>query len=153
MRLALIILYPEVTGLFGLASRGSKDGTVQLICGKLDFRLMYLSELLAEQRKLTPFMPVLPHSFRLLHQGEFPACSIISTLVGTIFSKQCIFSIRTPPEGRLLGPRGNSLKRVEASTECRVLIRGRGSIKDLTQVTVIFFHHLHWSAYLNLEVR
>ncbi|KAH7689086.1 protein quaking protein [Dioscorea alata] len=35
--------------------------------------------------------------------------------------------------GRLLGPRGNSLKRVEASTECRVLIRGRGSIKDPTQ--------------------
>ncbi|KAG5407132.1 hypothetical protein IGI04_013251 [Brassica rapa subsp. trilocularis] len=32
--------------------------------------------------------------------------------------------------GRLLGPRGNSLKRVEASSECRVLIRGRGSIKD-----------------------
>jgi protein quaking len=32
--------------------------------------------------------------------------------------------------GRLLGPRGNSLKRVEASTDCRVLIRGRGSIKD-----------------------
>ncbi|MQL78323.1 hypothetical protein Taro_010763 [Colocasia esculenta] len=32
--------------------------------------------------------------------------------------------------GRLLGPRGNSLKRVEATTECRILIRGRGSIKD-----------------------
>ncbi|KAJ8542790.1 hypothetical protein K7X08_005313 [Anisodus acutangulus] len=32
--------------------------------------------------------------------------------------------------GRLLGPRGNSLKRVEATAECRVLIRGRGSIKD-----------------------
>ncbi|XP_031119409.1 KH domain-containing protein At5g56140-like isoform X3 [Ipomoea triloba] len=32
--------------------------------------------------------------------------------------------------GRLLGPRGNSLKRVEASTDCRVLIRGCGSIKD-----------------------
>lgn len=32
--------------------------------------------------------------------------------------------------GRLLGPRGNSLKRVEVSTDCRVLIRGRGSIKD-----------------------
>ncbi|KAF3514919.1 hypothetical protein F2Q69_00001182 [Brassica cretica] len=32
--------------------------------------------------------------------------------------------------GRLLGPRGNSLKRVEASTGCRFLIRGRGSIKD-----------------------
>ncbi|GAV58596.1 hypothetical protein CFOL_v3_02129 [Cephalotus follicularis] len=32
--------------------------------------------------------------------------------------------------GRLLGPRGNSLKRVEASTGCRVYIRGQGSIKD-----------------------
>ncbi|PWZ20199.1 hypothetical protein Zm00014a_034309 [Zea mays] len=32
--------------------------------------------------------------------------------------------------GRILGPRGNSLKRVEASTGCRVFIRGNGSIKD-----------------------
>lgn len=36
--------------------------------------------------------------------------------------------------GRLLGPRGNSLKRVEATTDCRVLIRGRGSIKDPVKV-------------------
>ncbi|XP_065049064.1 KH domain-containing protein SPIN1 isoform X2 [Musa acuminata AAA Group] len=35
--------------------------------------------------------------------------------------------------GRLLGPRGNSLKRVEASTGCRVYIRGKGSIKDPVQ--------------------
>ncbi|EES19544.1 hypothetical protein SORBI_3009G141000 [Sorghum bicolor] len=32
--------------------------------------------------------------------------------------------------GRLLGPRGNSLKRVEATTHCRVYICGRGSVKD-----------------------
>ncbi|KAF5959921.1 hypothetical protein HYC85_001130, partial [Camellia sinensis] len=32
--------------------------------------------------------------------------------------------------GRLLDPRGNSLKRVEASAKCRVLIKGHGSIKD-----------------------
>ncbi|XP_042421490.1 KH domain-containing protein At1g09660/At1g09670-like isoform X1 [Zingiber officinale] len=35
--------------------------------------------------------------------------------------------------GRLLGPRGNSLKRVEATTQCRVYIRGRGSVKDLVK--------------------
>ncbi|OVA16330.1 K Homology domain [Macleaya cordata] len=35
--------------------------------------------------------------------------------------------------GRLLGPRGNSLKRVEATTQCRVYIRGRGSVKDSVQ--------------------
>ncbi|KAG8068299.1 hypothetical protein GUJ93_ZPchr0005g15860 [Zizania palustris] len=36
--------------------------------------------------------------------------------------------------GRLLGPRGNSLKRIEASTGCRVFIRGKGSIKDPNKV-------------------
>jgi len=36
--------------------------------------------------------------------------------------------------GRLLGPRGNSLKRVEATTGCRVFIRGKGSIKDPEKV-------------------
>ncbi|KAI5079736.1 hypothetical protein GOP47_0005215 [Adiantum capillus-veneris] len=33
--------------------------------------------------------------------------------------------------GRLLGPRGNSLKRVENNTGCRVFIRGRGSVRDV----------------------
>ncbi|CAF1924483.1 unnamed protein product [Brassica oleracea] len=32
--------------------------------------------------------------------------------------------------GRILGPRGNSLKRVDHATQCRVFIRGRGSVKD-----------------------
>lgn len=36
--------------------------------------------------------------------------------------------------GRILGPRGNSLKRVEAMTKCRVYIRGRGSVKDSVKV-------------------
>ncbi|XP_027355976.1 KH domain-containing protein At1g09660/At1g09670 isoform X2 [Abrus precatorius] len=36
--------------------------------------------------------------------------------------------------GRILGPRGNSLKRVEAMTECRVYIRGCGSVKDSIKV-------------------
>lgn len=33
--------------------------------------------------------------------------------------------------GRLLGPRGNSLKRVESNSGCRVFIRGRGSVRDV----------------------
>ncbi|MBA0742563.1 hypothetical protein Gogos_015611 [Gossypium gossypioides] len=31
----------------------------------------YLSELLAERYKLSPFMTVIPHTCRLLNQGEF----------------------------------------------------------------------------------
>lgn len=35
--------------------------------------------------------------------------------------------------GRLLGPRGNSLKRIQARTGCRFFIRGRGCMKDPEQ--------------------
>ncbi|CAN0876878.1 KH domain-containing protein At2g38610 [Linum grandiflorum] len=41
--------------------------------------------------------------------------------------------------GRLLGPRGNSLKRVEATTGCRVFIRGKGSIKDTEKTASPFY--------------
>ncbi|GAB4849828.1 hypothetical protein Ancab_004627 [Ancistrocladus abbreviatus] len=154
----------------------------------------YLSELLAERQKLSPFMPVLPHCGRLLNQeilrvhtllgnaqildqtgleharpmasgGIYsngradvsgwasPYQSELSGLLhqsspqnwlsshgsssGLIVKRTIRVDIpvdKYPNQfnfvGRLLGPRGNSLKRVEASTECRVLIRGRGSIKD-----------------------
>lgn len=48
--------------------------------------------------------------------------------------------------GRLLGPRGNSLKRVEASTGCRVFIRGKGSIKDPDKVNnfAVYFQTNCW---------
>ncbi|KDP36322.1 hypothetical protein JCGZ_09537 [Jatropha curcas] len=156
----------------------------------------YLSELLAERHKLSPFMPVLPHTYRLLNQEILRVTTLLGNASvlgqsglehasplasGGIFSnggadangwasrfqsemssllqpssaqnwlssqgsssglivKRTIrvdIPVDTYPSynfvGRLLGPRGNSLKRVEASTECRVLIRGRGSIKDPTR--------------------
>jgi hypothetical protein len=43
--------------------------------------------------------------------------------------------------GRILGPRGNSLKRVEAMTECRVYIRGCGSVKDSIKVKLVLFKY------------
>ncbi|KAF8391718.1 hypothetical protein HHK36_024027 [Tetracentron sinense] len=126
----------------------------------------YLTELLAERHKLSPFMPVLPHSYRLLNQGEFQNHNLAACIsvhcglkrLGLLqpssaknwlgsqgsssgFIVQKTIRVDIPLDkyptynfvGRLLGPRGNSLKRVEASTECRVLIRGRGSIKDPTR--------------------
>ncbi|GJS23260.1 KH domain-containing protein [Tanacetum coccineum] len=57
--------------------------------------------------------------------------------------------------GRLLGPRGNSLKRVEVSTDCRVLIRGRGSIKDPTKEEMMRgkpgFEHLNEPLHVIVE--
>ncbi|XVF70976.1 hypothetical protein PTKIN_Ptkin11bG0205400 [Pterospermum kingtungense] len=153
----------------------------------------YLSELLAERHKLSPFMPVLPHTYRLLNQEILRVTTLLGNASvlgqsgleqasplasGGMFSNggvdmngwtsrfQSEMSGLVQPSsaqnwlssqgsssglivkrtvrvdipvdkypnynfvGRLLGPRGNSLKRMEANTECRVLIRGRGSIKD-----------------------
>lgn len=57
--------------------------------------------------------------------------------------------------GRLLGPRGNSLRRVEATTQCRVFIRGRGSIKDSVQEENLRgkpgFEHLNEPLHVLLE--
>ncbi|GMH25056.1 hypothetical protein Nepgr_026899 [Nepenthes gracilis] len=153
----------------------------------------YISELLGERQKLSPFSPVLPHCYRLLNQEILRVTSMLGN--AQILDQTVLEHARPPPSGgiysnggadlngwsspyqsemsgpfhhspaqswlgcrsnssglivkrtirvdipvdkypnynfvgRLLGPRGNSLKRVEASTECRVLIRGRGSIKD-----------------------
>ncbi|MBA0838396.1 hypothetical protein Goarm_010460 [Gossypium armourianum] len=181
---------PHLSGLRSVAAAAASSAAL------LD-QEKYLSELLAERQKLSPFMPVLPNTYRLLNQAEILR---VTTLLGNasvlgqsgleqasplasggIFSNggadmngwtsrfQSEMSGLVRPSsaqnwvgsqgsssglivkrtirvdipvdsypnynfvGRLLGPRGNSLKRVEANTECRVLIRGRGSIKDPTR--------------------
>ncbi|KAJ4875411.1 KH domain-containing protein [Raphanus sativus] len=174
----------------------------------------YLSELLEERHKLTPFFPVLPHARRLLNQeimrvttllenatvlsqsglsplgngrifqnaradlsgwgaSQFPSERSVPSSPGPnwlnspgspsgLIAKRTI-RIDIPADdypnynfvGRLLGPRGNSLKRVEASTDCRVLIRGRGSIKDPVQEEMMRgkpgFEHLNEQLHILVE--
>ncbi|XP_058214833.1 KH domain-containing protein At2g38610-like isoform X2 [Rhododendron vialii] len=154
----------------------------------------YLSELLAEHQKISPFTQVLPICSRLLNQeilrvsGMMPnqgfgeldrlrhrspspmaSSNLMSNVTGpglggwnglpherlsghpgmtmdwqgapaspSSYTVKKILRLDIPVDtypnfnfvGRLLGPRGNSLKRVEATTGCRVYIRGKGSIKD-----------------------
>ncbi|CAI9295378.1 unnamed protein product [Lactuca saligna] len=176
----------------------------------------YLSELLSERNKLSPFVPVLPQCYRLLNQeilrvttllgnasvldqsglehasgGMFsnaganmnmnrwssPIQSEMSALLqpssaqswlgsqgssSSLVVKRTIrvdIPVASYPNfnfvGRLLGPRGNSLKRVEASTDCRVLIRGRGSIKDPTKEEMMRvkpgFEHLNEPLHILVE--
>ncbi|XP_078165435.1 KH domain-containing protein At5g56140-like isoform X2 [Carex rostrata] len=148
----------------------------------------YLTELLAERQKLSPFLPVLPHCYRLLNQEILRVSAVLENAsqllehgspltTGGLFSNggnadlngwgssfqseqssghswlgsqgsssglvvKKTIKVDIPVDqyptynfvGRILGPRGNSLKRVEATTDCRVLIRGRGSIKDPARV-------------------
>lgn len=57
--------------------------------------------------------------------------------------------------GRLLGPRGNSLRRVEATTQCRVFIRGHGSVKDSVKEETLRgkpgYEHLNEPLHIILE--
>ncbi|XP_031116971.1 KH domain-containing protein At5g56140-like isoform X2 [Ipomoea triloba] len=179
----------------------------------------YLAELLEERSKLKPFMPVLPHCYRLLNQEILRVTTLLGNASvldqsglehanplasGGIFSKGAnadrwasvspfrsessglteplsnqnwrssqssssglivrrTIRIDIPVDlfpsynfvGRLLGPRGNSLKRVEASTDCRVLIRGHGSIKDPTKEEMMRgkpgYEHLNEPLHLIVE--
>ncbi|TYH75138.1 hypothetical protein ES332_D05G452600v1 [Gossypium tomentosum] len=203
---------PHLSGLRSVAAAAASSAAL------LD-QEKYLSELLAERQKLSPFMPVLPNTYRLLNQEILRVTTLLGNASvlgqsgleqasplasGGIFSNggadmngwtsrfqsevwiltinitlhhlillllemSCLvrpssaqnwvgsqgsssglivkrtIRVDIPVDsypnynfvGRLLGPRGNSLKRVEANTECRVLIRGRGSIKDPTREEIM----------------
>ncbi|VDN38267.1 unnamed protein product [Gongylonema pulchrum] len=57
---------------------------------------------------------------------------------------ECVMHEKVPiPErpgskliGRILGPRGISVKQLETQTGCRILIRGKGSIKAIAQLQI-----------------
>ncbi|KAI3682540.1 hypothetical protein L1987_82589 [Smallanthus sonchifolius] len=80
----------------------------------------------------------------LQHQGfggpqgpPFDHGNIVAASPSTLLTKKLLrldVPVDTYPDfnfvGRLLGPRGNSLKRMEALTGCRIFIRGKGSMKD-----------------------
>uniref|UniRef100_A0A915PMQ5 K Homology domain-containing protein n=1 Tax=Setaria digitata TaxID=48799 RepID=A0A915PMQ5_9BILA len=56
------------------------------------------------------------------------------TVEGSLITIQEKIMIPQRPDckfiGRILGPRGISVKQLEAQTDCRILIRGKGSVKD-----------------------
>ena len=59
--------------------------------------------------------------------------SICPKIQGDSVSCKCgisIFCFSFKIIGRILGPRGNSLRQLEAETRCKIVIRGKGSVKD-----------------------
>jgi hypothetical protein len=41
--------------------------------------------------------------------------------------------------GKLLGPKGNTLKRLQEETGCKMAILGKGSMRDKSKVNCLFF--------------
>lgn len=57
--------------------------------------------------------------------------------------------------GRILGPKGLTLKRLEMETGCRIFVRGRGSMRnrqqELERLGKIGFEHLNEPLHILLE--
>ena len=51
-----------------------------------------------------------------------------------------IFSFQFNFVGRILGPRGMTTKQLEQETGCKIMVRGKGSMRDKKKVNSICFY-------------
>jgi len=110
---------------------------------------MYLQMLIAEREKLEPFFPVIPLTGQLLDNeihkiqsgGSFDVSGDAQIFEADLYTgepvrktEKIFVPVSEHPTynfvGRLLGPGGATLKRVESTCRCKILIRGEGSMKS-----------------------
>lgn len=110
--------------------------------------LDYLTQLLKDKKQLAAFPNVFGHVERLLDdeinrvrvtifQCEFTREPLqLPEPNGEIITKQekVFVPVKAYPEynfvGRILGPRGMTAKQLEAETGCKIMVRGKGSMRD-----------------------
>uniref|UniRef100_A0A914BXK3 K Homology domain-containing protein n=1 Tax=Acrobeloides nanus TaxID=290746 RepID=A0A914BXK3_9BILA len=113
-----------------------------------DFSMEYLAELLKEKRQLAYYGNAFTHVERLIDQE---ISRVRAALFQTHFKKEELDlpepegdvtvmqeKVYVPAKehleynfvGRILGPRGMTAKQLELDTECKIMIRGRGSLRD-----------------------
>ncbi|UJR08642.1 hypothetical protein I4U23_012901 [Adineta vaga] len=107
----------------------------------------YLSQLLKDRRQLSVLPSLFIHIERLLDQeinkvrvNLYDPHSQIQRTVPEVNAERKVVQdkiyipVHQHPEfnfvGRLLGPRGMTSKQLEAQTDCKIMIRGRGSMRD-----------------------
>lgn len=99
-----------------------------------------LHELIQEREKLKPFIQVLPHCAKLLdaeiEKLETKLKPQTTNIKSRSMKKTCkvVIPVDTYPNynfvGKILGPRGAYLQKIEKKTHCKLFIRGRGSMRD-----------------------
>ncbi|KAI6171589.1 RNA-binding protein asd-2 [Aphelenchoides bicaudatus] len=108
----------------------------------------YLSQLIKDKKQLAAFPNVFQHLERLLDneinrvrvtifQCEFATEPLVlPDAIGEIITRQEKVFVPTKeyPEynfvGRILGPRGMTAKQLETETGCKIMVRGKGSMRD-----------------------
>lgn len=103
-----------------------------------------LRALRLERSALAPSAARFPLTWSLLESELAHLSTVASPSVVSASARRQRVRLRVPAErypsynfvGRLLGPRGTTLKRLERETGCRIMIRGRGSIRKDKEAAV-----------------
>uniref|UniRef100_A0A915IKP2 K Homology domain-containing protein n=1 Tax=Romanomermis culicivorax TaxID=13658 RepID=A0A915IKP2_ROMCU len=113
-----------------------------------NFTMEYLSELLKDKKQLTSLPNMFVHLERLVEEEVCKVRAVLfgnSTVkdnlplpdpIGDVVSLQekVYVPVKEYPDynfvGRILGPRGMTAKQLEQETGCKIMVRGRGSMRD-----------------------
>lgn len=119
----------------------------------------YLAQLIKDKKQLAAFPAVFLHVQRLIDDEIHKVRQILFQLNDVVNSSQPLelpepagdqvqlqekiyVPVDEHPEynfvGRLLGPRGMTAKQLEQETGCKIMIRGRGSMRDKKKVSLIW---------------
>lgn len=106
----------------------------------------YLQQLLKDKSNLATFANMFNHVERLLDdeinriRGDLFQCKgdplVLPDPVGEVVTRQekVMVPVKSHPEynfvGRILGPRGMTAKQLESVTGCKIMVRGKGSMRD-----------------------
>lgn len=109
----------------------------------------YLAQLLKDKKQLAAFPNVFIHLERLLDEEIGRVRSSLFQINGTkkdplilpdpdgaiiTLSEKVYVPVKDHPDynfvGRILGPRGMTAKQLEHETGCKIMVRGKGSMRD-----------------------
>jgi len=137
------------TSIVQLAGPGSCNGSKAATAASTRNTADYLAQLLMDKKQLTAFPHVFVHIDRLLDEEISRVRANLFQIQGYLreplelpdgqgppvtLTDKVYVPVKDHPEfnfvGRILGPRGLTAKQLEQETGCKVMVRGKGSMRD-----------------------
>lgn len=125
------------------------NGTEPNNCGNTQSIADYLAQLLKDRKQLVAFPNIFIHVERLLDEEIAKVRASLFQINGvkkdplvlpeadgavTTLTEKVYVPVKEHPDfnfvGRILGPRGMTAKQLEQETGCKIMVRGKGSMRD-----------------------
>ncbi|KAM7029256.1 KH domain-containing, RNA-binding, signal transduction-associated protein 1 [Acridotheres tristis] len=135
---------PGVAAGDGASGQGGSGGSAQMVGGKMEPENKYLPELMAEKDSLDPSfthaMQLLTAEIEKIQKGE-PTKKDEEENYLDLFShknmklkERVLIPVKQYPKfnfvGKILGPQGNTIKRLQEETGAKISVLGKGSMRD-----------------------